>query len=154
MCADICEHRHLGDIPKFRGPSPWSFRPRGLPQNPGEQEFTIGNQWKYVTEGKMCVCTSRGIQEGVEFSCSSSTTVAKKLPGRTISSDKRLIWTGEGRISVSLKRINGGSIHPLFMTWPSAFAGSAHPALVLQFSGLSGISMRLSHGACSAPTVL
>ena len=39
----------------------------------------------------MFVCTSKGIPVSSQYCCSPSTTVAKKLPDRTLSSDKRLI---------------------------------------------------------------
>ena len=48
----------------------------------------------YVETGKMFICTAKGIPPETEFFCSPSTTVANKLPGRTISVDKRLIWDG------------------------------------------------------------
>lgn len=90
---DICGLRHIGATPKFLGPSPGGFRVRGLPRNPSEQEFTIGKLRKYVEEGGMFVCSPNGIPAGTEFCCSHSTTDAK-MPGRTISSDKRRIWDG------------------------------------------------------------
>ena len=89
--ADTIELRRLGAIPKFRKPSPGSFRLRGLPRNPAEQDHTIGELRKYVAEGEMFVCASRGVPLEDEFCASLSTTVAKKLPGRTLSTDKRLI---------------------------------------------------------------
>ena len=91
FCGDISELRRIGEIPKFRGASPGSFRVRGLPRNPGEQEFMISKRWKYVEEKKMFICTSNGIPSPDEYCCSPSTTVAKKLPDRALSRHKRLI---------------------------------------------------------------
>ena len=91
LMEDICELHRLGAIPKFRGPSPGGFRVRGLPRNPSEQNFMIAKLWKYVEAGKMFVCTPEPIGKDEEYLCSPSTTVAKKLPDRTISADKRLI---------------------------------------------------------------
>ena len=40
------------------------------------------------------ICASNGVPAGGEFLCSPTNTVAKKLPGRTASIDKRLIRDG------------------------------------------------------------
>ena len=42
----------------------------------------------------MFICTTQGIPPGTRLLCSPSTTAAKKLPNRTLSPDKRLIWDG------------------------------------------------------------
>ena len=91
LFEDISELHHLGDVPKFRGPSPGAFRVRGFPRNASEQDFTVSTMRNYVAEEKMFVCTSDGIPSGAEFFCSPTTTVPKKLPDRTVSRDKRLI---------------------------------------------------------------
>ena len=55
--------------------------------------------WQYATEGKMFICATSGIPDGTRILCSPSTTAAKKLPNRTLSTDKRLIWDGR-RVSL------------------------------------------------------
>ena len=54
----------------------------------------LREMWDSVMAGKMFVSTSDGIPGGAGHFCSPTTTVAKKLPDRTISSDLRLIWDG------------------------------------------------------------
>ena len=92
--GDICELQRLGATAKFRGPSPESFRVRGLPRNHAEQDFMLTKLWQYVGDGEMFIFTPNAVSEEGEYSRSPSTTVAKKLTGGTISSDKRLIWGG------------------------------------------------------------
>ena len=70
----------LGGDSKFRGPSPGSFRVRGLPRNPDEQTFTLAKLWKYVEAGKMFFCTPNAIPATDEYPCSPPTTVDKKNP--------------------------------------------------------------------------
>ena len=88
----ISELRHLGAIPKFRGPSPVPFRVRGLRRNTSEQGFMASKLWNCVEEGKMPLCTPDGIPAGAEFFRAPTTTVPKKVPDRTAPSDKRPIW--------------------------------------------------------------
>lgn len=52
---DILELHKLGDIPKFRGPTPSDFRAMGLPPNEHEQDFIPSNLWVYVDQGKIFV---------------------------------------------------------------------------------------------------
>ena len=55
--------------------------------------------WGYVRSEKMFARTQAGIPHGARLLASPSTTVAKKLPGRTVSPEKRLIWDG-GRVNI------------------------------------------------------
>ena len=89
--GDICELHRLCAIPKYRGPSPGTFRVRGLPHHPNEQTFIMTKLWQYVIAGKMFLCAPQCIHQSEKYLCSPSTTVAKKLPVRTISADKRAI---------------------------------------------------------------
>ena len=91
LCPDVSELHRIGAIPKFRGAAPGPFMVRGLPHNPSEQDFMMSMLWKYAEEGEMFLCTSSGIFPADEYCCSPSTTVAKKLPDRTLSRNKRLI---------------------------------------------------------------
>ena len=50
--------------------------------------------WDYVRSGKMFVCTQAGLPNDSVILTSPSTTVSKKLPDRTLSVEKRLIWDG------------------------------------------------------------
>ena len=94
LTEDIAEIHHLGAIPRFRGQTPPVKRVRGLPHNPTETELMATKLWQYAVEGKMFICTTDGIPEGTRYLCSPSTTVAEKLPSRTLAVDKRLIWDG------------------------------------------------------------
>ena len=85
LCGDISEPRRIEAVPKFRGNSHGAFRVRGLHRNPNEQVFMMEKLLKYVGEKKMFVCTSKGIPLPNQYCCSPSTTVAKKLPYRTLS---------------------------------------------------------------------
>ena len=51
LWGDICELYRLWEIPKFRGPSPGTFRARGLPRNPNDQTFIMTKLWQYVVDG-------------------------------------------------------------------------------------------------------
>ena len=93
MCEDIMELHRLGAIPRYRGSTP-DFRVRGLPRNLSEQEFILNKLRNYIVEEKMFICSGDGLVGEERFFCSPSTTVAKKLPDRTISADKRPIWDG------------------------------------------------------------
>ena len=59
LCGDISELHRICATPKYRGASPGSFRVRGLPRNPGEQEFMMSKLWKYAEERK-CSRARRG----------------------------------------------------------------------------------------------
>ena len=54
----------------------------------------LAKLWKHAEAGKMFACAPKPIGNDEEYMCSLSTTVAKKLPDRTISADKRLILDG------------------------------------------------------------
>ena len=90
----IMELRSLGAIPRYRGISPGKFRARGLPHNPAGRDYITEQLWPYVQKGKMFVSTGNGIPPDNEFLRSPSTTVAKGLPDRAISTEKRAIWDG------------------------------------------------------------
>ena len=92
--ADIIELHRIGAIPKYRAPTPDTFRVRGLPHNMSEEPYIVEKLWDLVSQGKMFVCTSLGIPVCNLYMVSPSTTVPKKLPDRTISSEKRVIWDG------------------------------------------------------------
>ena len=40
---DIMELHRIGDVPMYRGAPPGSFRVRGLPRNPDEQDYIMEN---------------------------------------------------------------------------------------------------------------
>ena len=77
--ADICEFRHIGAIPEFRGPSRCGFRDRGRTGNPTGHNFTIGKFPKYVGGGMKSACPADGIPLEAEFSPPPPTKVAKKI---------------------------------------------------------------------------
>ena len=80
MCEDITTLRRIGAMPRYRGKEPGTFRVRGLPHNPLEQDFIMSKLWSYVQAGKMFVCNSSAIHGHSQYMVSPSTTVAKKLP--------------------------------------------------------------------------
>ena len=93
----------------------------GIPHNPSEQELIVSNLWKYVEEGKMFMCTSKGILIATEFFCAPSTTVARKLPDRTLSIDKRLIFDGR-RVNLRCSKFGyWGLKRRRSATWPLYF---------------------------------
>ena len=101
---DIVELHEIGAIPKYRGNTPGTFRVRGFPHNPSEELYIMDKLWGYVKQGKMFVCTSSEIAPGDLFMASPSTTVPKKLPDRTVSTDRRAIWDWR---RLNLKRPKG-----------------------------------------------
>ena len=88
---DVINLHRIGATPKYRGKEPGTFRVRGLPHNPSEQDFIMSKLWSYVNAGKMFVCNSGAIPVDDQYIVSPSTTVAKKLPDRTVSNDRRVI---------------------------------------------------------------
>ena len=89
LCGDIMELRRLGAIPRYRGPTPDDFRVRGLPHNKSERDFTIQKLRGYAIGEKMFVCTCEGLEHGNLFFRPPPTTIAKKLPARTLAFDER-----------------------------------------------------------------
>ena len=89
--GDDAELLQLGAITRYRGGYPGTFRVRGRPRNPADRNFIMNKLWPKAQQGKMPLCAGGGIPLESQFTASPSTTVAKKLPDRTISSDKRVI---------------------------------------------------------------
>ena len=95
LWSDVAELRLLGAIPRFRGPSPGSFRVRVSRRNMVEREFIATKMWAdYTRRGAMFICPGAGFFPDDEFFCAPPTTVAKKLPDRTVSEDTRAISAG------------------------------------------------------------
>ena len=91
---DAMQLHRLGAVPTYRGVTPPLGRVRGLPHNPADTMMMMEKLRAYVREGKMFVCTQNGVPFGTQILTSPSTTVAKKLPDRTLSVERRLIWDG------------------------------------------------------------
>ena len=91
LMLDVMDLHRIGAEPRYRGMSTGDFRVHGFPHNPADQEFILTKLRTYVQEGKMFLCTGEGAPIHSQFIVSPSTTVAKKLPDRTPSSDKRVI---------------------------------------------------------------
>ena len=89
---DISELRRIGAAIRYRGESPSGVRVRGFPRNMSEEKLTMAKMWGNVQQGKIFACSSRGIPEADLRMVSPSTTVAKKLPDRTLAVDRRVIW--------------------------------------------------------------
>ena len=104
LCADISELHHLGDIPKFLGPSPGPFRVRGLPNSTSQQDFMLTKLWNYVAEGKMFARTSDGIPCGAEFFCSLPPPSLRSSPTERL----RAIRGPFGRKTGELEMSEGG----------------------------------------------
>ena len=118
-------HR-IGAIPTYRGVTPPVDRVRGLPHNPADTMQMMEKLWGFVREGKMFVCAQSGIPPGARILTSPSTTVAKKLPGRTLSVERRLIWDGR-RVNIHCPKqdywhLDTPSIHDLAV-WVAQIKG-------------------------------
>ena len=94
LCEDIAELHRIGATPAYRGTTPPWNRVQGLPHNPKDSLLMMEKLWDYVRGEKMFICTQAGLPKGTLLLSSPSTTVAKKLPDRTVSTEKRLIWDG------------------------------------------------------------
>ena len=80
-----------GVTPVYRGGEPDRPRVRGFPYKPGQGFEIISKIWKDVRAGRILICTTRTITEHDKIVCTPSTLVTKKLPGRTLSTEMRLI---------------------------------------------------------------
>ena len=145
LCEDVCELRHIGAIPKFRGPSRGESHVRGLQRHPDEEEFAIGKPWKYVGTGKMVARTADGIPCGTQYFCPLSTTVARKLPDRTISGDRGLIRYGRLVNLRCRNPITGQSLRHQSAISPPGSVNSDTPFLYYPFSDPTGISILRLH---------
>ena len=67
---------------------------RDFPHNPSGETYIMEKLCEYVRQGKMFVFPSNGIPVSNLFMSSPSTTVAKKLLDRTLSTENRVIWDG------------------------------------------------------------
>ena len=76
------------------GATPPADRVRGLPHNPAGAALMMEKLRNYVRKGEILFCPQSGLKPGTLILTSPSTTAAKTLPGRTLSSDRRLIWGG------------------------------------------------------------
>ena len=85
---EVCR---LGVCPIFRGETPTGKRERGLPYGKGQSEEITKKLRKDVAAGRMFVCSAGTIGSDPKILASPSTLVPKRLPDRTMSSDKRLI---------------------------------------------------------------
>ena len=81
----------IGVCPVFRGETPKGERERGLPYSKGLSEEITKKLWKDVVAGRMFICTAKIIGSDPKVLVSPSTLVPKRLPDRTMSSEKRLI---------------------------------------------------------------
>ena len=80
-----------GAMPVYRGLEPANPRVRGFPYKPGQSLDIISKIWSDVSDGRILVCTARTVAEFGRIICTPSTLATKKLPGRTLSTEMRLI---------------------------------------------------------------
>ena len=85
------EVHRIGVQPIFRGETPHGERERGLPYARHQSKEIAEKLWKDVSKGRMFMCSAETVGNNPEILSSPSTLVPKRLPDRTLSSDKRLI---------------------------------------------------------------
>ena len=66
-------------------------RPSGLPYDASKTVEMVTKLWKYVREGRVLVITSHVAGSSAPLVATPTTTDQKKLPGRTMSDDFRII---------------------------------------------------------------
>ena len=81
----------IGALPFYRGPPPETHRPSGLPYDESKTVEMVGKIWKDVRLGRVLVVTSHVAGKDAPIIATPTTTVQKKLPGRTLSGDFRII---------------------------------------------------------------
>ena len=80
-----------GDLPHFHGAPPEGTRRSGLPYEPSKTMEMVENIWKDVRNGRVLAITSKVAGPDAPLIATPTTTALKKLPGRSISNDFRII---------------------------------------------------------------
>ena len=83
----IVQLRKIGALPFYRGPPPEAPRPSGLPYDESKTIDMVKKIWKDVRLGRVFVMTSHVAGKEAPIIATPTTTVQKKLPGRTMSGD-------------------------------------------------------------------
>ena len=89
--GEIAHLHEIGSLPHYGGISPGVQRPSGLPYDDAKTLLMVRKIWKDVRQGRVLVAHSDVIKPDAPLIPTTTTTVAKKLPDRTISTDVRSI---------------------------------------------------------------
>ena len=88
---EIARLHELGALPHYGGPSPGAWRVSGLPYDESKTTLMVSKLWKEVRKGRVLVVHAGAIPVDMPLIPTPTTTVVKKLPDRTISTDVRII---------------------------------------------------------------
>ena len=91
LAKQVGDFHTRGVFPVYRGVDPDTPRVRGFPYKPGQSLYIISKLWNDVRAGRILVCATQTVAEFDHIICAPSTLATKKLPGRTISTEMRLI---------------------------------------------------------------
>ena len=87
----IQDYHSRGVLPVYRGGIPTPPRVGGFPYKKRQSFEILTKLWSDVRDGRILICITKTVTEYDAIMCTPSTLVAKKLPGRTLSTEMRLI---------------------------------------------------------------
>ena len=88
---EISRLHELGTLPYYGGQSHGATRASGLPYDEPETLLIVSMLWEDVREGRVLAVRADSIKADTPMIPAPTTTVLKKLPDRTISTDVRII---------------------------------------------------------------
>ena len=88
---EIALLHEIGAMPQYSGVAPVGNRTSGLPYDDAETTSTVKKLWKDVQKGRVSVVHVDDVEPDTPVMATPTTTALKKLPGRTVSTDVRII---------------------------------------------------------------